>query len=144
MMDVSSGVLLDTCAVIWLMNGMLREEVLEQVIAGGVADGIYISPVSGWEIGMLARPRSGRPDGPKFLPDPASWFSALMARPGIKPAAFSFHIGIDASFLPGELHSDPADRLLIATARRMQIPFVTGDRKIIEYGAKGHLDVIAC
>jgi PIN domain nuclease of toxin-antitoxin system len=39
---------------------------------------------------------------------------------------------------------DPADRLLIATARDLGVPLVTRDRRILDYAAQGHVDAIAC
>jgi PIN domain nuclease of toxin-antitoxin system len=86
----------------------------------------------------------GRDPALIFLPDPKTWFSRFMAGPGIKLAAFTPDIAIDASWLPGELHGDPGDRMIIATARHLRIPVVTRDRKMIAYGAAGHADVIAC
>lgn len=41
---------------------------------------------------------------------------------------------IDGVFPPGALHADPADRFLIATARRRRVPLATHDRRIIDYG----------
>jgi PIN domain nuclease of toxin-antitoxin system len=42
------------------------------------------------------------------------------------------------------LHNDPADRILIATARRMGMPIMTRDRRILGYAADGYLEAIAC
>ncbi len=67
-----------------------------------------------------------------------------MALPGVKEARITPDIAIDSSHLPGDLHSDPADRLIIATARHLGMPIVTGDRKIIAYAAAGHVGVIPC
>lgn len=138
------GLLLDTCAVIWLMAGTLSPPVVDRITIAGTAGGIYVSPVSAWEIGMLARSKPGRTSVPQFLPDPETWFAALMSRPGIKPASLTPSIAIHASFLPGELHSDPADRLLVATSRTLGLPIATGDRKIIAYAAAGYIDVVTC
>ena len=144
MSDAANGVLLDTCAAIWLMNGMLKQRVFAQILAEGIPGGVYVSPISGWEIGMLSRPRPGRPVAVEFSPDPKKWFSNLMKGPGIRPAPLTADIAIEASYLPGEIHSDPADRLLIATARNMRLSIATGDKKIINYATAGHVDVIAC
>lgn len=143
MSAVSKALLLDTCAVIWLANGSLSEATISRIIDAGLADGIYVSPVSAWEVGMLARPKPGR-SAPEFLPDPKSWFARLMTGAGIRPASFTPDIAIEASFLPGDVHGDPGDRLIIATARNMQLPIVTRDEKIIAYAAAGHVKVIAC
>jgi PIN domain nuclease of toxin-antitoxin system len=138
-----SAVLLDTCAVIWLANGdPLRNGADHSIIHAALADGIFASPISAWEIGMLSRPR-GSPTI-TFLPDPATWFARFMAGPAIKAAAFTADIAIAASWLPEPVHGDPADRLLIATARHLTIPIVTRDARIIAYAAAGHVSVIPC
>jgi PIN domain nuclease of toxin-antitoxin system len=143
--DAVGAVLLDTCAVIWLANGdPLAPEALAAIVAAGLGDGVYVSPVSAWEIGILSRPRVGREPGPRFQPDAKSWFSRVMAGPGIRQAALTPEIAIDASYLPGELHGDPGDRLLISTARHLGMPIVTRDRRIIEYAEAGWVRMIAC
>jgi PIN domain nuclease of toxin-antitoxin system len=137
------AVLLDTCAVIWLANGEpLAKGADAEIIHAGMNDGVFVSPISAWEIGLLSRPRSGR--GFEFLPDAATWFARFMGGAAIKPAAFTADIAIAASRLPGTLHADPADRLLIATARHLTMPIVTRDARIIEYAAAGHVSVVAC
>lgn len=144
-LDAARAVLLDTCAVIWLANGdPLAPEALAAIVAAGLADGVYVSPVSASEIGMLSRPRRGREPGPRFTPDPKTWFARVMAGPGIRPAALTPEIAIDASFLPGDVHGDRGDRLLIAAARHLGMPIVTRDRRIVEYAGAGWVRVIAC
>ncbi len=138
-----AAVLLDTCAVIWLANGdRLQNEADSAIFNAALADGVFVSPISAWEIGMLSRPKAGR--SIVFLPDPATWFARFMAGPAIKPATLTAEIAIAASGLPAPLHGDPADRLLIATARRLAMPIVTRDAKIIAYAAAGHVSAIAC
>lgn len=92
---------------------------------------------------MLANPRSSR-SALQFLPDPKTWFSRVMAAPGIREAAMLPEIAVDASYLPGDLHDDPADRLLIATARHLNIPLVTRDTKIIAYAKQDFMQVLPC
>jgi len=136
--------LLDTCAIVWLASGAALSDAALTVIAqAGVADGLFVSPISAWEVGLLSRPRAGRA-GVQFLPDPATWFAAFMAAPAVRLAAFTPEIAIAASHLPDPLHGDPADRLLIATARHLGIPIITRDSKIIAYAEAGHLGVVAC
>jgi len=135
--------LLDTCVVIWLANGQLPQPVVDAVMVAAISTSAFISPVSAWEIGMLANPRGDRP-ALRFLPDPKAWFSKVMAAPGIRKAAMTPDIAVDASYLPGDLHGDPADRLLIATARHLRIPLVTRDTKIIEYAKQGFMQVVPC
>ncbi len=137
------SVLLDTCAVIWLADGApIEEGALAAIAHAAGADGVLVSPISAWEIGLLSRPRAGR--GMTFLPDPATWFARVLAAPSIRLAPFTPGIAIAASHLPEPLHGDPADRLLIATARALAVPIVTRDSKIIAFGAAGHVAVVAC
>ena len=140
-----AAVLLDTCAVIWLANAdAMAESAIEAIFHAGRAEGIFVSPISAWEIGLLSRPSARRSSAVQFLPNPKTWFDRLLAGPGIRTAPFTPEIAIDASFLPGGAHGDPGDRLMIATARWLGIPVVTRDRQIIAYAAAGHLQVIGC
>jgi PIN domain nuclease of toxin-antitoxin system len=139
------AVLLDTCAVIWLANGdPIAPAALAAISHAALADGIFVSPASAWEVGLLSRVRGAKQPAVSFLPDPHSWFARLMGGPGIKEAPLLPEITIASSHLPEPLHGDPADRFIIATARHHQVPIVTRDGKIIEYAAEGHVKVIAC
>jgi PIN domain nuclease of toxin-antitoxin system len=142
---VNDAVLLDTCAVIWLANGdKLATEALDAIVHAGLHGGIFVSPASAWEIGMLSKPGRSRAGALRFLPDPTTWFERFAGGPGIKDAALTPAIAIASSCLPGELHGDPGDRLIIATARHLGVPIVTRDRKIVAYGGTGEVAVIVC
>lgn len=138
MSDEQAGLLLDTCAAIWFGEGMLSEAALQRIFASADA-GLFVSPITGWEVGVLSYAGKLR-----FLPDPQGWFARLMALPAIQEAPFSGAIAIAAYQLPGVLHNDPADRMLIATARHLNVPILTRDRKIIDYGKQGLVAVVEC
>lgn len=140
-----SAVLLDTCAVIWLANGdPMAADALAAMSQAAHADGIFVSPASAWEIGLLSRIRGAKKPAISFLPDPQSWFARFMTGPGIREAPLLPEIAIASSHLPNTPHGDPADRFIIATARHHQIPLITRDGKILDYAAQGHVEVIAC
>jgi PIN domain nuclease of toxin-antitoxin system len=144
-MNEPAAVLLDTCAVIWLASGEpLSPAATFAIVSAGLADGVFVSTISAWEIGLLSRPRPGRPPMVQCLPDAKTWFARFLAGPGIKETLLSPAIAIDASCLPGDFHADPMDRLIVATARHLGSPVVTRDRKIISYAQAGHLAVIPC
>lgn len=42
-------------------------------------------------------------------------------------------IGYKSATLPGEFQKDPADRMIVATARRLAASLVTADEKIRQY-----------
>jgi hypothetical protein len=55
------AVLLDTCAVIWLANGdPLAGAAVGAIIRAGLADGVFVSPISAWEVGLLSKSRAER------------------------------------------------------------------------------------
>ena len=67
-----------------------------------------------------------------------------MAKPIVKPAPLIATIAITASFLPVPFHTDPADRLLVATAREMNVTPMTRDSEILAYGDAGNVKTQRC
>src|SRR5215218_5932914 len=132
--------LLDTCAVIWIAEGeTLADEAtaaLDAVHAAGVPT--YISPITAWEVGLLAA--RGRL---QLLITPQRWFARLFDVPQVTLADMSPDLLIASSFLPGEPPRDPADRIMLATARDMGAALVTRDRALLDYGGQGHVKVVA-
>jgi PIN domain nuclease of toxin-antitoxin system len=134
--------LLDTCAIIWMALEEPMASAAVAAIARATAMGsVLVSPVSGWEVGLLATRRRAPLS---FRPDPVVWFERLLSRPGIQAIELEHRVAVNAAFLPGRPHDDPADRLLIATARQLGVPLVTRDRRILDYAGHGHLQAIAC
>lgn len=100
---------------------------------------VLISPITAWERAMLvAKGRLASPLSPKM------WFDRILSLRGIKLAELSPDILMDASFLPQPIHGDPADRIIIATARALDLTIVTRDRLILDYAAHGHVRALAC
>ena len=78
------------------------------------------------------------------LPLPAaSWFDQL-AESGVGWAPLTPQVLVDASFLPGRIHGDPADRILAATARAFGYRLMTRDRALLSYAEAGHVQALAC
>jgi PIN domain nuclease of toxin-antitoxin system len=135
-------VLLDTCAAIWLFEQEPLSQVsLVAIRTAAVSSEVFVSPVSAWEVGLLAKRRQR---ALSFQPSAQAWFDDLLALPGVRPIPLTHRAAIAASSLPGTFHRDPADRLLIATARDLGVPLVTRDRRILDYAGQGHVDAIAC
>jgi PIN domain nuclease of toxin-antitoxin system len=67
------------------------------------------------------------------LPHVGGWLAGLMGLPGLHEAPLDPRIGTAASLLPGSLHNDPADGLVIATARVLGVKVVTRDAAILAY-----------
>lgn len=109
-----------------------------RAVSGG-AGTTYISPISAWEIGMLAA--KGRL---QLLIRPERWFANLFEVPGVLLAELSPDMLIASSHLPGKPPRDPIDRILAATAREIGATLITRDRGLIDYGGQGHIAVVEC
>ena len=75
---------------------------------------------------------------------PERWFQRLLAIPGVRLADLSPDILIASSFLPGDPPRDPADRIILATARDLGVTLITRDRLLLAYGENGQVNTIAC
>lgn len=118
------------------MSGASRAALGSAVTANA---GIHVSPFTAWEIGTLVA--KGR------LPltmAPEAWFEALLAQPGIRLAPLTPSILLASTSLPADPPSDPADRIIIATARSLDLVVITRDRNMLDYAHHGHLRAIAC
>ena len=135
------GLLLDTHALVWAFNhGDLSSAALTAIDHLWTDGGqLVISKISAWEIGMLAR--RGRLSLPA---SPLRWFNGVLATPGAMLADLTPEILIDASDLPACTMRDPADQILVATARALDLPIMTRDRAILSYASEGHVRAIAC
>jgi PIN domain nuclease of toxin-antitoxin system len=134
-----SGVLLDTHALVWLLDGDRRisPAVAEVVRQAAATNQVFVSAITPWEIAMLVS--RGRLT---FACDVQAWLDEALAQPGIMLAPLSPVIAVDSVRLPGTMHGDPADRIIVATARHLRATLVTADTKLLAYGRDGHVDVV--
>ncbi len=101
--------------------------------------GVYVSLFTAWEVGMLAS--KGRVT---LATPPDAWFDALIGMPGIRLAPLTPRILIESSIMPGTPPTDPADRIIAATARLMGHRLITRDRRLLAYAEQGHILAIEC
>lgn len=132
--------LLDTCAALWVVAGAISQKAANALAeARRQSLQVYISPITAWEIGMLARKGRFRSQY-----SPQRWFEELMALPDAALADMPAKVLMESSFLPGEFHFDPADRIIAATAREYGYTVMTRDRALLEYAQAGHLSAFEC
>jgi PIN domain nuclease of toxin-antitoxin system len=136
-----SGLLLDTCAALWLAEGdpMSAPSLLAVDQASRDGKAIYVSPITAWEIGLLA----ARGRIAMSVP-PQTWFERLLAVPGVALADLSVRVLIASSYLPGTPPRDPADRMIAATARENGYKLITRDQLLLDYASQGHIEALAC
>ncbi len=70
------------------------------------------------------------------------WVRRGLSAPGVRLAELSPEVLVESTRLPGEVHGDPADRMLVATARRLGASLATRDGAILSYAGRGHLSVL--
>ena len=134
-------ILLDTCAAIWFAEDQAMSDAAFDALdaAFDAGEAVYVSPITAWEVGLLAaRGRIKLPATPQL------WFRKVINLPGMKLADMSPDVLIASSFLPGPLPSDPADRILAATAREYGYMLITRDRPLLDYAEQGHIRALAC
>lgn len=61
------------------------------------------------------------------------WLDAALVYPGVQLLSLSRTTAVESCRLPGELHRDPVDRMLVAASREFECPLMTMDRKILDY-----------
>jgi PIN domain nuclease of toxin-antitoxin system len=100
------------------------------------AEGLGVSIISCWEIAKLVEYK--RLD----LPSPVEeWLEQALRYPGIRLLDLTPRITVESTQLPGSFHRDPADQLIVATARIHHVPLATVDRKILTYEAVETIDM---
>lgn len=140
-MSEAPSLLLDTHAAIWITEDQrITPAAIEAIDAAYRAGStIFVSAISAWEVGLLvSRNRLS------LVAPPERWFQRLLAIPGVRLADLSPDILIASSFLPGNPPRDPADRIILATARDLGVTLITRDRLLLAYGENGQVNTIAC
>ena len=135
---MKAPLLLDTHALIWLMEGLSRlSRKARQLAEDAAKDGLLrVSAISLWEIATLES--KGRIS---FDRDCQTWINEMLASPGLHLVPLTPEIAVQSTRLPGTVHGDPADRILIATARVLNATLLTADTKIRDYAKAGYLSV---
>jgi len=133
--------LLDTCAVLWTASDSRLSDEAVQSLQTAYETGtlVFVSPITSWELGILAA--RGRQT---FPVEPWTWFNRYLEVSGCLLSSMSPDILASSSFLPGTPPRDPADRIIITTARRLGYQIVTRDREILDYAIAGNALAMEC
>ena len=129
--------ILDTHVWVWLSNksaDKLSKACLDKINA---AERLGISVISVWEVGMLES--KGRL---RFNAPCQTWVNEALNAPKLSLLPLSPEIAVESSYLPGTIHGDPADRILVATSRRLGARLVTRDKLLHDYARRGFVDIL--
>jgi len=134
-----SALVLDTHILVWLVDGdrTLPPSVVAAIELSALQNAVFVSAITPWEIAMLVA--KGRLT---LTRDVRQWIDEALSQPGIKLAPLEPAIAVASSRLPGDLHDDPADRIIVATARHLGARLVTVDERLLAYGAAGHVALL--
>lgn len=123
-------IVLDTHALVWWASGSpalskKAKTAITRELHGGQ---IIVSAISAWEIAMLV-------EREKLVlsMDVERWLSTVAEIPAVRFVPLDVEVVVKSVSLPGSLHKDPADRMIVATARKLAAPLVTKDKKLHAY-----------
>jgi PIN domain nuclease of toxin-antitoxin system len=134
-------VLLDTHAWVWLSFGDLaafRRASAREIGRAGAQGRLRVAAISVWEVGVLVA--KGRIQLGVPLAD---WVKRALAAPGLTLCDLAPEVAVESNSLPGDFHADPADRMIVATARIIGATLYTKDRAILAYARRGHVSAAA-
>lgn len=124
-------IVLDTHTLIWWASGQKEQisaaaaQAIEAELNGG---DILVSSISAWELAMLVA--KGRL---ALSMDVSDWLTLVGQIEPVRFVPMDNEIAVKNAELPGAFHKDPADRIIVATARKFAAPLVTADERIRSY-----------
>ncbi len=122
-------ILLDTHIWVWWVSESKDLSIEhQQIIALQQTGGLGVSIISCWEVAKLVEVGRLRLSIPV-----EEWLVAALQYPGIHLLDLTTRAAVESTQLPGTFHRDPADQMLVATARTHGIALLTADRKILNY-----------
>jgi len=131
-----SDLLLDTCAVLWLAEGVEITGDARKAVADCK---LNVSPITVWEIANLVRKKR------IVLAMPvAKWFRQTVDMMEATMPELTVDILAGSCELPGSPPGDPADRIIIATAREASMVLMTRDKDILAYSRAGYVRTMVC
>ena len=101
--------------------------------------GVYVSPISAWELATLVARRRIQ-----LALEPEIWFGRMLALAGVRLAPMPRGVLIASAFLPGAPPRDPADRIIAATGRAYGLAIVPRDGELVPCSQTGNISAILC
>ena len=121
-------ILLDTCCMIWSVSSPENLSTRATTLLQSEDSEIFISPISAAEIACASE--RGRISIDRHW---KKWFRHYLDLNGWQIENIDLPLIEEAYSLPESFHADPADRIIVATARIRNYSVLTADRKILDY-----------
>lgn len=119
--------LLDTCAILWLADVPEKLSAKAAAFIQSSPDELYVSAISAFEIGLKGR--KGKLD---LGMTPEGWWEKVVDDKNLQVLPVTDTVALASTALP-PVHSDPCDRIIIATAEAIGASVVTSDGLIAQY-----------
>lgn len=121
-------ILLDTHIFVFWVNDSPQLRASTRATFASETEAIFVSAITLWEIAKLVQ--LGRLELESPVQD---WLDLALAYPLVQVVPLSPSVAIESTRLPQPFHKDPADEIIVATARSFNYPLVTYDGKILAY-----------
>ena len=123
-------IVLDTHAWVWWVSSPNKispsaKKIIDRSIENNE---IFISSISAWEIAILVDK-----DRLRLTLEVNDWIARSERLPFVTFIPIDNAIALKSVLLPGDFHSDPADRIIVATAITARAPLITKDERILNY-----------
>lgn len=121
-------IVLDTHIWIWWVDNNTRlTQKHQDWIQQYQSQGLGVSIISCWEVSKLVEMRRLT-----LSVTVDEWLKQALAYPGVQLLELTIPIIVESTKLTG-FHRDPADQIIVATARICGCPLLTADAKILAY-----------
>jgi PIN domain nuclease of toxin-antitoxin system len=122
-------IVLDTHIWVWWVTGSPSLTAhLAQLIAAHEPTGLGVSAISCWEVAKLVERGKLKLNSPVLV-----WIEQALKYPGMVLLDLTPQISVESTQLPGTFHRDPADQIIVATARTHGCPLLTADARILQH-----------
>ena len=132
----ADSVLLDTH--VWFKYQVspkeLRTSAVTQIEEAATRGAVYVSAISVWELALLEK--AGKVE---MIGGVQRWVDRALSKPGIHLLPLSPEIAIETVYLPPPMHKDPADRILVASARVERMRIATSDKAVLTFAKSSGL-----
>ncbi|QQV75112.1 Ribonuclease VapC22 [Rickettsia tillamookensis] len=140
MQNINNGLVLDTHVLLWsiLQPEELSEQIKHKINLAQENSQLFLSSISLWEIAMLNFKKRINVYEP--IKD---FLNSITNINGLSIKDISPEIAAESISLIDDFHGDPADRIIVATAKCLGVTLLTRDQKILNWAKLGHIKSIS-